>query len=266
MGIVVLIVAGAASGQRRSSRVGRRAAERPPSLSLGYANAGRLRSPARLEEDETIRYVPGRPLHYGTDELVALLRRAARAVHRRYRVRLGVGDLSAAGGGPVGHHASHQSGRDADLAFFVVDLRGRSVTLDDYVGFGSDGYSMVGRRLRFDTARNWALVEALLSDPEVRVEHIFVSNGLRALLLAHARAIGATSSIIARAEAVLHQPRHGSPHANHFHVRIACPRGDAACIDGIRPPPRPRHRRAAHARGVAIRGEPRARSEQRGGH
>src|SRR5437868_6111214 len=34
---------------------------RPPSVSLGYANGGRLRSPSRLSEDDTIRFVPGRP-------------------------------------------------------------------------------------------------------------------------------------------------------------------------------------------------------------
>jgi penicillin-insensitive murein endopeptidase len=241
MALVLAATSALATGRSRR----RREPPRPPSLSMGYANSGRLRNPARLEEDETIRYLPGRPLHYGTDELVGLIRRVAAAVHRRHHVRLSVGDLSAAGGGPVGHHASHQSGRDADLAFFVLDRRGRSVTLDDYVSFARDGRAMQGGALRFDVARNWALVEALVDDPQVRVEHIFVANGLRALLLAHARATGVSAGTLARAEAVMHQPVHASPHANHFHVRIACPSGDDACIEGIRPPPRPRrHRRA----------------------
>jgi penicillin-insensitive murein endopeptidase len=188
-------------------------------------------------------------LHYGTDELIALIRRAARTVYRRYHTPLSVGDISASRGGPALHHASHQSGRDADLAFFVLDRQGRSARLSDYVGFRGDGHPMVGDALRFDTVRNWALIEALLTDPETHVEHVFVSNPIRALLLAHARATGESPGTIARAESAMHQPVHGSPHANHFHVRIACPSGDGACVEGLRPAPRPRRRGRAVARG-----------------
>jgi penicillin-insensitive murein endopeptidase len=206
-------------------------------------------NPSRLEEDETLRYMPGRPLHYGTDELIGLLHRSARSVYRRHHTRLSVGDLSAAGGGPVGHHASHQSGRDADVGFYIANARGESVLLDDYVSFRRDGMPFVNGPYRFDTARNWALLEAMLGDPAVTVEHIFVSNGLRSLLLHYARNHGADASIVARAESTLVQPPRGSPHTNHFHVRISCPSGDASCVDGV-------HRvlrRRRHPRSVAGR-------------
>jgi penicillin-insensitive murein endopeptidase len=214
----------------------RRRGERPhpPSLSMGYANGGRLQNAARLDEDETVRYMPGRVLHYGTDELIGLLRRTARTVFHRYHARMTVGDLSASRGGPVGHHASHQSGRDADVSFFVVDRRGQPVMLSDFVAFGRDGSAMAGGTLHFDTARNWALAEALLEDPLVHVEHIFVSNPLRALLLDYARTHGASPSLVTHAENTMHQPVHASPHANHFHVRIACPHEDGACVEGVR--------------------------------
>jgi penicillin-insensitive murein endopeptidase len=65
------------------------------------------------------------------------------------------------------------------------------------------------------------------------VEHVFVSNGLRSLLIHYARNHGADPSVVARAEATLHQPPRGSPHTNHFHVRIACPSGDASCVEGV---------------------------------
>ncbi len=206
---------------------------RPPSASLGYANLGRLVNPSRLEEDDTLRYVPGRPLHYGTDELIGLIHRAARTVYRHHHTRLSVGDLSASGGGPVGHHASHQSGRDADISFYVVDARGEPVAMNDYLSFRGTGVPFVGGALRFDTARNWALVEAMLTDPSVTVEHMFVSNPLRSLLIHYARTHGVDSSVIARAEATLHQPIRGNPHTNHFHVRIGCPSGDVSCVEGV---------------------------------
>jgi penicillin-insensitive murein endopeptidase len=154
-------------------------------------------------------------------------------VYRRHHTRLTVGDLSAAGGGPVGHHASHQSGRDADVSFYVTNTHGDPVLADDYVSFRRDGTPFVPAPYRFDTVRNWALLEALLGDPSVQVEHIFVSNGLRSLLLHYARSHGADASMIARAESTLVQPPRGSPHTNHFHVRIACPSGDASCVEGV---------------------------------
>jgi penicillin-insensitive murein endopeptidase len=215
---------------------------------VGYANSGALANGVLLTEDEYVRYLPGRLHHHGTEELVALVRRAARAVAREFPgSRLTVGDLSDHDGGPIGHHASHQSGRDVDLAFYVTDARGRPVHLNDYVSFDGQGRPIAGGHLRFDVARNWALVNALLEDPAVRVEHIFVANTLRALLLNYARTIRARPMTLARAQLVMHQPVGALPHSNHFHVRIACPQGHTQCIDGIRPRARPR-RRVASAR------------------
>lgn len=215
---------------------------------MGYANGGTLANGVALNEDDRVRHLPGRPHHHGTEELVGMVRRAAAAVARDFPgSRLTVGDLSDHDGGPIGHHASHQSGRDVDLAFYVTDARGRPAYLNDYVSFNGQGRPIAGGNLRFDVARNWALVNALLDDPAARIEHIFVSNPLRTMLINHARAIHARPMTLVRAQLVLHQPVRALPHSNHFHVRIACPSGDAQCVDGIRPRPRPR-RRVALAR------------------
>jgi penicillin-insensitive murein endopeptidase len=217
---------------------------------MGYANGGSLANGVRLIESETVRYLPGRPHHHGTEELVGLVRRAAASVARSHPgSRLTVGDLSDHDGGPIGHHASHQSGRDVDLSFYVSDERGRPRLADDYLSFNGRGRPIAGGALRFDVARNWALVSALLEDPSVQVEHVFVSNPLRALLIAHARASGARPMTLVRAQLVLHQPVGALPHSNHFHVRIACPPGDSQCVEGIRPRPRPRRRVVATGRG-----------------
>ncbi len=231
------------------ARPGARASLPPDSRSVGYANGGALSDGTRLSESESIRYLPGRSLHYGTAELVGLIDRVGAALRRRFRIRLTVGDLSARNGGPVGHHVSHQSGRDADIAFFVRDVDNHPVELDDLVSFDPQGHSMDGH-LRFDTPRNWAFLEALFTDRRVRTERVFISTPLRARLLEYARAHG-RGDALARAQATLVQPANVSPHDNHFHIRIGCPGGDATCREGVRLRRRPGPRHAARgARGA----------------
>ncbi len=224
----------------------------------------------RLEEGPTVRYLPGRPLHWGTDELVGLLQRVARAVHGRFALRLTVGDLSARDGGVVGHHRSHQSGRDVDLAFFMraapargTTRPGRPVDPDDYYVFGPDGRSLNGAYV-FDDDRNWALISTLLTDRLTRIERIFVSSPLRSRLLRHARSLGVSDALVTLAANTLVQPANVSPHNNHFHVRIACPSADRPCREGVwfraprRPPPAARGR-TAHQPPAARPAPPRTR-------
>lgn len=220
----------------------------PPSASLGWANSGNLEHGRLLREGDAVRFLPGRPLHWGTDELVGLLERAGASMRRRVGARITVGDLSARHGGPVGRHRSHQSGRDADVCFFARHATARGagapVELDDYVSFDRAGRSLDGRYV-FDVARNWALVEELLTDRRVSVERVFVSAPLRLRLLQYGREHGASESLLTRAALTLLQPRGVSPHDNHFHVRIGCPDDDAACRDGVHRPRVIRRRNAA---------------------
>ncbi len=200
--------------------------------SIGHVNAGRLVHGLRLDcaNGTELRCLPAWSHRWGTTELVTLLRRTGHAVWETHHVQLGVGDLSAEHGGPIPRHASHQSGRDVDIAFFVLDANDKSVATNDYIGFRDDGLAIASPALRFDTKKNWTVVAALVSGP-VRVQHIFVSNGLRNLLLAYGHATGASADVIARAARAMHQPGGASPHRNHFHVRVACPTDSKACIE-----------------------------------
>jgi penicillin-insensitive murein endopeptidase len=205
------------------------------SVSMGRSNGGLLRNgvpvptdPALLVKSES------RGEHYGTAELVTLLVYGAHAVARSAPgSRLVVGDLSREGGGRLRPHRSHRSGRDVDIGFYMVDPQGRA--LPAAPGFVHMTAQLVGphggRLYGFDVARNWTLVEALLSHPEVHPQYLFVANPLIQALLRHARNQRASAEIIARAEAVLDQPR-GSPHRSHFHMRIFCARDDVpSCED-----------------------------------
>jgi penicillin-insensitive murein endopeptidase len=204
---------------------------RTASLSSGLPWDGRLQRAVRLCVSAILRPVAecaSRGNFYGTSELVSLLERTARTVAARWPgSQLSVGELSASKGGKIDGHHSHRSGRDADVAFFMRDERGRNSQFRRFVTFGSEGVARGSqRKLYFDDARNWAAVSAMLRDPDARVQYIFVAQSLRTRLLMEGRRRGETDQFLRTAAAVMVEPQEGHKHANHFHVRIYCPRDD----------------------------------------
>lgn len=211
-------------------------APEPPSSSLGAPNQGRLVGGSRLEDAKALRVYAARAARdrrWALPELVGMLSRSAERVSERHPGSvLGVGDLSQRGGGDISLHHSHESGRDADVGFYVLGGSGRPVFGEDFVAFGADGRSTDGRGLRFDDSRNWELVESWFADPRARVTNVFIAEHLRARLLAYARHVGAPGPLVARVAAALTQPRNALPHDDHFHVRIACPsRPQSGCVE-----------------------------------
>lgn len=195
------------------------------SRSVGLVQQGRLVRGMRLRASQYAYHVPDyadRGWFYGTWQLVQLVERAARRVaFRAPGVPLGVGELSAPGGGPIAGHRSHQNGRDVDLGFYATDGAGTPVALARFVEFDRHGRSMA-HGLQFDDVRNWLLVEKLVTDPQTRVQYIFVAEHLKQRLLRQATVTGAPRLARERAATVMLEPNHGHPHANHFHVRVYC--------------------------------------------
>lgn len=209
--------------------------------SIGTPQDGRLEgggdvaarpAPAMRVLDKTQR----RGFTHGTSELIALLADTSAAVARAFPgAVMAIGNLSRPGGGDIPQSVSHNSGRDADIAFYALDDRGKPITITDMMHFDDQGFATGpdGRRLRFDPARNWTLVHNLLSHPAVVVQWIFVSAALRNMLLDHALRVKAPDLVRERARRVLVQPSDSSRHDDHFHVRIACPSADRPhCING----------------------------------
>lgn len=200
----------------------------PGSVSIGRHNTGRLLHGRELVDSEHVRlkHRDG-DQHHGTDELVALIERAAAAVAEQFPgSRLTVGDLSRRRGGRFRPHRSHRSGRDADVGFFITNAAGELQYVDRFYDFRADGTTRASPEWRFDDARNWAFVAAMVGQDEVPVQYVFVARWLKQRLLDHAAAIGAPAELIERATAVLDQPSRGGRHEDHFHVRIYCPRED----------------------------------------
>ncbi|MCU0692888.1 MAG: penicillin-insensitive murein endopeptidase [Polyangiaceae bacterium] len=196
-------------------------------LSVGAPNAGQLIDGVQLSPTNVVRVLPawsGPGFQWGLPELVNMIHRAAASVAQRFPpATLSVGDLSGHRGGAIREHLSHQSGRDVDVAFFMVDSDDRPILDDDFVSFNLEGKSDVLPGARFDDTRNWALVQAVLSDREARVLAIFVSNDLKQRLLAEAVRVGAPLALRRRAGRFMVEPTGSTPHDNHFHIRIACP-------------------------------------------
>jgi penicillin-insensitive murein endopeptidase len=201
----------------------------PASLSFGDVTSGSLKHGKRLTASKALRILPRqrwRGYRYGTDELVALLEHAASTLHEATGTRLGVGNLSRKGGGNIRQSVSHNSGRDADIAFAYRDARGKPVDPGRLLPVRRDG-STWRRGVSFDEKRTWIIVKALLTFDGAQIQYLFVSRSIENRLLRHAKRIGEPWLLRYRARAILTQPGgRAGPHNDHLHLRLYCSRDD----------------------------------------
>ena len=204
------------------------------STSVGTAQGGHLVNGFKLPENNAwIRFyskVESRKSNFATLELAALLTRASRVVQRSVGgALLTIGDCSDSDGGDIRGHRSHNSGRDVDILFYVLDERGRSIPARGFWKFDENGVARRGKRVyRFDTERNWWLVRTLVASESPAVQYIFVSQPLKEKLISFAKKHGEAKEILRRARYILMQPGDALPHDDHYHVRIFCSEDDRA--------------------------------------
>lgn len=173
-----------------------------------------------------VRYRPRGKNHWGRPRLVSALERIAGEIESELPGSLLViGDLAAERGGKIRGHASHRSGRDVDLLFYTLTPAGAPVVSPGFIRYEADGLAVEpasGAYLRLDVAREWLLVKKLVTDPEIGVQWLFISQPLEALLMDYARARGEPLELQDRAQTMMLQPRDSLPHDDHLHLRIAC--------------------------------------------
>lgn len=246
--------------------------EEHDSVSCGSTNRGAL-SDAVAMPVEGPGYVMAEPwrsrgTRYGTRELVSLVQRSSAAVAELHEgSKLSVADMSLESGGPIAMHRSHQNGRDVDLVYYAMDAAGAPYYPDSHMAYftrqGLANYAQSPQFIKniperyFDLERNWALVREMVSDADVKVEHIFVSARVERWLIAYAKEAGEDEVLIKKAARILHAPRQVKGHNDHMHVRIACPADDIAqgrCRDASAP--RPKHGNRWHRRMVCPRPVP----------
>lgn len=203
------------------------------STSVGGPNTGFLSGGVPLPSDipglRSNANRPNRDGFYGTVEMVRSLVRAAAVVHAEMPgSEATVNDIGLPSGGRIRHHSSHQSGRDVDVLFFLLDRRGRprpsvGVPLDTqgrgwiFNGLANGGDDV---RVRLDARRTWRFIRAMLEDDEANVQRIYVVEHLRSLLLREATRSRAPMATRRRFEETTCQP--GPPHDDHLHFRLFC--------------------------------------------
>jgi penicillin-insensitive murein DD-endopeptidase len=152
---------------------------------------------------------PERHRIFGHPTLVALLRGLGLRILELGFQPLSIGDLSQARGGPAPTgHASHQTGLDVDI-WFAAPVAGSALSMVDSVHGRPSSHFLPAM------ARTLALTAA-----DAHVDRLFINPVLKRALCAQPGAHGEW----------LRKLRPWWGHADHFHVRLACPPDSPACV------------------------------------
>ena len=179
--------------------------------------SGFLLNAAQLNDSEYL--TTRRFRNYGTPEMINVIDHAAKKVFQTFPDThpLVIGDLSKRYGGFFPPHLSHQSGRDADIGYYVK---------------GSAPIGLMKTTARsLDTARTWAFIDLLLQSG--LVEKMFIDYRLQKQLYKYARRTRKYKAI--ELDRIFAYPQwkggiinHLKGHADHIHVRFKAPRSTAA--------------------------------------
>ncbi len=207
---------------------------KPPSTSVGTPTDAKLLNAAEMPR-KGYGYKLLTERAFGTDEMVFGLIECAATLADKWGDDdpISIGDISAKDGGKLSPHINHQAGRDVDLGFFICDDKGRAQG-NRLLRFDKEGKSKEGT-LRFDVARNWEYVCAMMANPHFggEIKFVLIAEWLRELLLKPGESLAAKARTaeersfrerqVKEAEKIL---RVKNDHDNHFHLSIKVTRED----------------------------------------
>lgn len=198
--------------------------KRPPAESVGKPTEGTLVGAVHLGKGKGYRLRFPRNA-FGLPRMVTTLRACAGQVAERFpgTADVLIGDLSKPAGGRFPPHQSHQSGRDADVGYYLAGNK-QNVTMHRV--WPHD----------LDYAKNWEMLRCLIDKEQVvrvfmdtAIQKAFgawlVEQGIASK--AHLERLFEFASPIPEAALIRHAPKHDT----HIHVRIACQEGDAHCSE-----------------------------------
>jgi len=203
--------------------------KKPAAVSTGDYTDGGIENAAELPvKGFGYRLVSAtRKTRFGSDGMVfGLIEVAALLQERRPKSPwLSIGDISSEKGGKLSPHINHQDGCDVDMSFLYCTEKGEPM---ERTWLKCDDQGKAKGNVRFDAARNWELLDLLVTSPYTGgCEWIFVYAPLKKLVVEHGRALAKANPKKADAinastdvlEALLREPT-SSPHADHFHIRV----------------------------------------------
>lgn len=205
------------------------------SISVGDTSHGYLIGGAELVENDAVGILPlqrERDLRYGARPVIEMIQSAGRSLYAETKTRLWVGNIGKKEGGDITWSVSHNSGRDADIAFCYMNRKGEPRDPPDLVPLNGQGLAK-GQDLRLDPKRTWLVIKALLSYPKAQVQYLFMADALKNQVLMHASGMGESPELILRAAAIVRQPYGSAPHNDHLHLRIFCDERDimGGCVN-----------------------------------
>jgi len=196
--------------------------------SVGAPWAGRLSHATQLPPGDG--YYIRRPARsFGTAATVGFVERAIDDMLEAFPDAhvLAIGDISAASGGPITEHRSHQSGRDVDIGLVYKEQPA-----------GYPASFVHADESNLDCAATFKLLESFLAsaNEDGGVLMVFLDFNVQGILYHWAREHGVSER---RLERIFQYPhgrgssegivRHEPNHDNHMHVRFQCPSDDSAC-------------------------------------
>jgi penicillin-insensitive murein endopeptidase len=163
--------------------------------------------------------------NYGTLNLIDFIGRLTRStVEQKVGVLL-IGDMSQPRGGPMpaNGHASHQTGLDVDIWYWLnPDAQYRPLTPAERENLSAQAVVDLKKMQLIKDAWRPEHVKMLeIASNEPDTERIFVNPVIKKELC---------ETIPASKRAWLHKVRPWFQHHDHFHVRLKCPANQPACV------------------------------------
>jgi hypothetical protein len=187
-------------------------------LAYNWGSTGFLKNPIALEATE--KYYTRPKKNYGIPEMLEAIKLAISKVHEEHSdtKKLIIGDLSRKRGGHFPPHLSHQSGRDADIGYYMK-------------GAYQPKHLQRIRWRQLDVERTWTFLYSFLK--EDKVQYIFMDYWLQKPLYKYLteviklppKQISRYLSYPRRTGGII---RHLKGHADHMHVRFYAPQSLAA--------------------------------------
>lgn len=200
---------------------------RPINQAIGFPDEGMLRNATSvLTRQQALNskaffevVAPHRKKHFSTYELAELITRAGEQINKLHSKILYLSNLSAAGGGKLGPHASHQNGLDVDLAYptDLPDLKFPLVVRMNTNEYFPKNYSI---------QKTYDLIKFMFLQTDIRVDRIFVDEKIKQDLCKYALSQNADLDMFENIQ-------HVSGHGDHLHLRIKCSKSDPGCRSRI---------------------------------
>ena len=188
----------------------------------GHGSSGYLLNARQMPK--TKYWIHRRFKNYGTPEMLAIIKAGTQHLRKKFPSAppVIIGDLSKRYGGHFPPHLSHQSGRDADIGYFIRGPYSHKLK----------GLALVNRRT-IDVAKTWAFLSGMLKTG--LVESAFIDYQLQKVLYRFAKKEGewseeALNNIFSYPLWKGKMISHLRGHSDHMHVRFKAPLSQQTAI------------------------------------